>query len=314
MGDMKIIFFGSSDFSVPILQVLVGSSHNISLVVTSESQRQGRGQRQKISVVQEKAKHLNLKTQTPSNLNHSTFLQAIKDLSVDCFVVASYGKMLPTALLEIPKRYSLNVHPSLLPKYRGASPIVSQILNGETESGITIATITKKLDAGDIVAQQSFPIPAECDAITLEELLSKKSGAVLLTALETIEKRKETCTKQNEVNASYVRKLDKEMGKINWSLPANRVHNQVRAFIRWPSTFTFLNKKRVKIIKTETALSVRGKFAPGTITKIESNGPLWVQTGKGNLRILSLQPESGKVMSPHAFVIGHHVEVGQSFS
>ncbi len=311
---MKLVFFGSSDFSIPVLSALLNSSHQIELVVTTPPKKKGRGQKESKSIVHDWALSHSLACTAPADIKSLDFCGELKKLSPDCFVVASYGKILPNSILKIPIKFPINVHPSLLPKYRGAAPIARQLLNGETHSGVTLAAITEKLDAGEIMAQQEIDIQENDDALSLGKTLAELGGALALRVLDQIKQNKVELHPQNEKEATYAFKFTKEMGKINWNESAGRIHNQIRAFVPWPSAYTFWKKARIKILKSEKS-EISGKNQPpATILEIHKDGFMRVQAKSSSVRIHCVQPESGKSMSAHAFAIGRKIKVGDQFA
>lgn len=310
---MKILFFGSSSFSIPLLKALLDSHHQVVAVVTTPSKKKGRGQKESESPVHKFALACSLPCEAPATISGTAFSDRIEEFGADCFVVAAYGKILPPHLLSLPLQYPLNVHPSLLPKYRGASPIASQLLNGETHSGVTIAKIIPAVDAGEIFSHKTVDVQAEDDGVSLSEKLARVGADLLLQVLEQIETRTVTLIQQNEHEATVTKKLNKAMGKIEWNRSASEIHNQVRAFFPWPSAFTFWKGKRVKIVKTLPFGTDNKTAAPGTILDIQPDGFILVQTGLGVIQIGSVQPESGNMMNAHQFAIGHRLQIGEKF-
>ena len=313
---MKLAFFGSSSFSIPVLKSLAASKHSVDLIVTTPPAKQGRGQKEKPSEVEVYCQLAGLSCLSPHDIKSEEFTESLRSLGIDAFAVASYGKMLPDTLLSIPKKIPLNVHPSLLPKYRGAAPIARQLWNGETESGVSIAKITSHLDAGEILAQRKMTIEMSDDAISLRDKLAELGGELLLEVLDQIEMNRHQLIPQNESLASYAAKLKKEMGRIDWNQNASKIHDQIRALVPWPAAYTFFNGKRIKLLKAavEASVSVTVSHHTGTIIKIDPEGYMSVQAKQGVVKLLMIQPESGKEMNPHAFSIGSKLKPGDQFS
>lgn len=311
---MNIIFFGSSDFSIPVLSALERSSHKIVCVVTLPAQKKGRGQKESPTVVYQWAESKSIRLAAPHKINMPEFEQTIKALTPDCLVVASYGKMIPDSVLKVPKHYSLNVHPSLLPKYRGAAPIARQILNGETESGVTIARITKKLDGGEIMAQKTTPVLPDDNGITLAIRLAKMGGELALEVLEQILQGQVSLVPQHDSDSTYADKLTVEMGRINWHSPATQILRQIRGLVPWPGAFTYWQQLRIKILEASDGDQNSETKKPGAVTLLDSSGSILIQTKTGTIRLKIVQPESGKAMNAYAFALGRHLKVGDQFS
>ncbi len=311
---MKVVFFGSSDFSIPVLQALIHARHDIVLVVTTPPKKKGRGQKISGTIVEDFASSNQIRSVAPNNLKSEDFSQTLKSAHCDCLVVASYGKILPSNILRIPSKLPLNVHPSLLPKYRGAAPIAYQLLNGENVGGVTIAVVTEQLDAGDILIQKKIPIEINDNAVSLSEKLADLGGDLTLRALEQIQKNHVQLTPQENSKATYASKLSKNMGRIDWTASAINIHNQIRAFVPWPSAYTHWQEKVVKILKSELLeVDSQTHEKAGTVLSADKKGFVSVQTGKGSLRLLSVQPESKKPMTAYEFSLGYQVRVGDSF-
>ncbi|PIQ87303.1 MAG: methionyl-tRNA formyltransferase [Candidatus Omnitrophica bacterium CG11_big_fil_rev_8_21_14_0_20_45_26] len=310
---MKIVFFGSSEFSIPILEHLTKSHADVVLVVTTPERKKGRGLTPALSLVAQKAKEIGLPVFAPETLQDKKIDAQLRDAAADYFVIASYGKILPTPLLSIPKKFALNVHPSMLPKYRGASPIAAPLLEGQTKTGVSIALLTPRLDAGDLVIQEAVPIQKSDDALSLEEKLAKRGGELVIKSIELIEAGKHTLMPQKETEASYAHKIQKEDGKIDWQQSAQHIRNQVKAYVKWPGAYAFLNGKRIKILKADSVETKKQAQAPGCVTLISKKGYIEVSTGRGFLKIDQIQPESLRVMPPHAYALGRKLNIGDVF-
>lgn len=311
---MKLIFFGSSEFSIPVLSDLESSSHAIACVVTTPARKKGRGQKESPTVVHDWAESKLIKVLSPEKINKPEFVQELEAFKPDCLVVASYGKMIPDQILKLPKHYPLNIHPSLLPKYRGAAPIARQLLNGETESGITIARITSKLDAGEIILQQKVKIDDDDNGISLALRLARLGGELCLQTLEHIEKNEIVLTPQKDSESSYADKLTTQIGKIVWTKSAQEISRQVRALVPWPCAYTFFQKVRVKILDARESQVSADKKPAGSVVEINPNGSVIVQTGSGTIGLKTLHPESGKAMTAYQFALGRRLKIGDIFS
>ena len=290
---MKIIFFGSSEFAVPALEGL-----DVALVVTQPDRKKGRSQKISSTAVKMKADSLKIQTFQPEDVNSEKSIEFLKGLGADVFVVVSFGQILSKKLLDLPKLYALNVHASLLPKYRGAAPINWAIANGEKETGITIIKMNEKMDEGDIVLKEAVSINKDEDATQLSDKLSKKGAEVLLKCLDS----SINFEKQDSSKATYAPKLKKEDGLIDWNWSAEKIHNRIRAFVPWPGCFTHLDKKILKIYKASARPEPSDK-KPGTILEITKEY-ISVSAGKGILNIKELQLESKRRMSVKEFIPG----------
>lgn len=308
---MKIVFFGSSEFSVPILQALILSSEEVVQVVTTPDKPKGRGQKVTPSVVKSFANKNSLPVMAPEKLNRPEVLESLRKMSPDFVVVASYGKLVPDSLLKIPKVMSLNVHPSLIPKYRGASPIPSAILAGDKKTGVTIMEITKDLDAGDIFGQVETPIGSDENALELSERLAHLGSELLLKTIAQFKEGKVSRTPQDHSKATYAKKIGRDSGRINWAVPAVQIHNQVRAYYPWPSAYTFFRDKRLKIIKTALASTIVNLDRPGTLNIDKSAKKVFVQAQDRLLELVYVQAEGRREMSSFEFIIGQRLKPGE---
>ena len=311
---MNIIFFGSSDFAVPVLEAL-NKKENVVLVVTQPDREKGRLLKVHSTAVKQSAVGLGIKTYQPENVNKKDSIEYLKKFDIDIFVVVSFGQILKRGLLDIPKQYCLNVHASLLPKYRGAAPINWAIANGEKETGVTIIKMNEKMDEGDISSSCIVSISADDDGVTLSGRLSRKGAELLLKSIELIKEEKISFQKQDSSRATSVPKLEKQDGLIDWNMNADEIHNRVRAFVPWPGCFTLLDGKILKIWKVRLeAIPDYSGSAPGTVLEIKKSGIL-VSTGKDGLEIEELQLEGKRRMSVEEFIAGHkEIAAGKVFS
>ncbi|MBU3911829.1 MAG: methionyl-tRNA formyltransferase [Candidatus Omnitrophica bacterium] len=301
---MNIVFFGSSDFAVPVLEAL-NKKENVALAVTQPDREKGRLLKVASTAVKQSAVSLGIETYQPENVNKKDSVEYLRKFDADVFVVVSFGQILKKGLLDIPKQYCLNVHASLLPKYRGAAPINWVIANGEKETGVTIIKMNEKMDEGDISSSGIVSISADDDAITLSGKLSRKGAELLLKSIELIKEEKISFQKQDSSVATCAPKLEKQDGLIDWDMNAEEIHNRVRAFVPWPGCFTLFDRKILKIwkVRQEDIPDYSGS-PPGTVLEIKKNGIL-VSTGKGGLEIEELQLEGKRRMSVEEFIAGH---------
>jgi len=311
---MKIVFFGSSGFAVPILEELA-KSEGVALVVTQPDREKGRALKVAPTAVKLKAEELGIEIFQPEKVNTKEAIEFLKKFNADLFIVVSFGQILSKAILELPKLYCLNIHASLLPKYRGAAPISWAIANGEKETGVTIMRMNEKMDEGDIALKEIVAISEEDNAITLSEKLSKKGARVLLDAVRLIKDDKIEFIAQEHKKATLAPKLKKEDGAIDWKKSANDICNRIKAFTPWPGCFTYLDRKILKIWKavpvgTEQCSVPTGspdrwvKDKPGAVLEANKNGIL-VKTGKDALSIEELQLEGSRRMTAEEFLAGH---------
>lgn len=300
---------GTPDFAVPSLKALKEAGYQIPLVITQPDRPAGRGKRLKPPPVKVEAQKLGLKVLQPEKVKDNEELkEVLKELSPDLIVVAAYGKILPQWLLELPKYGVINVHASLLPKYRGASPIQAALLNGERETGVTIMKVIPELDAGDILSQRVVEIGQEDDAQTLHDKLAKVGAELLVETIPKFIRGEIEPRPQEASKATYCPKITKEMGRIDWERGAKEIFNMVRAFTPWPGAFTYYKGKMVKLTKVRPT---EGEGKPGEI--IEAGKRLVVATGKGAVEVLKIKPEGRKEISGEEFVRGYRPKVGDTF-
>lgn len=307
---MKIIFFSTGKLGIPSLKKLTSSKHELLAVVTQPDKPQGRGwsvQPTPVKAFIEKAAPA-IEIAEPENINDPAFVNYLKDKGADIFIVIDYGRILKKEVLDIPSKYCLNLHPSLLPKYRGAAPVNWAILNGDRETGDTIIKMNEGMDSGDIVIQESLEIKPDETAEGLFDRLSQKGGDLLLKVLDDIQEGKETLTPQDQTQATYAPKLAKKDGEIDWSLSAVDISRRIRALQPWPGAYTYLEGKVLKVQEVEVVDIGEGE-APGTIIDEEN---LVVSTGSNALQIKRLQLQGKKSMPKEEFLRGHRLKKGTS--
>jgi len=307
---MKIVFFGAPEPAAKILQQLISSQHEILAVVTQPDRPKGRGQKLTATAVKDLALKHSLPVEQPEKLkNNAAFKSRLSSLQPDIVVVVAYGKIIPPDLFSIPKHGFINVHTSLLPKYRGAAPIQWALLKGEKETGVTIMRVDETLDTGAIILQEKLEIKPDDDVVSLFEKLFAAGGPLLLKALQQIENGEAHYSEQSAADASFAPALSRESGEIDWKKPAEEINNQVRALLLWPGAHTFYHGQMIKILKSQV---VEGKAAlPGTIVEINKNSGFTVESGEGILRILRVQPAGKNAMGAYEFIIGHKLAAGE---
>ncbi len=305
-----IIFFGTPEFAVPTLKALISNGEKIVLVVTQPDRPKGRGKQIQPPEVKKVALEYGLKVVQPEKIRDQSFFSMLRELNAEIGVVVAYGKILPSEILHASEKGCINLHASLLPKYRGAAPIQWALIRGEKTTGVTTMLIDEGLDTGPIFLQKAVQIDDEDNALTLSEKLSNL-GADLV--VETIKKIRQGLIKPTPQigEATYAPQLKKEDGRVIWSLSARDIFNLIRGCYPWPCAYCFFKGERVKLIKAEV---LEGKSsAPGLI--IKANNEIVVSTGKGLLKILSIQPEGKKEMTAKEFILGRRINEGlDSFS
>ncbi len=300
---MKIIFFGTPDFAVPILRKLANSNYEIVAVVTRPDKPAGRKQEPLPSPVKVLAKKLKLKVFQPKVLEIGNW--KLETPSADLFIVASYGKIIPKEILDLPKFGALNTHPSLLPKYRGPSPIQSTILNGDTETGVTIIKLDAELDHGEIVASEKLQMRS--DRVTYGQLhdeLAEIGAKLLVEVLPKYIKGEINLATQDHSKTTFTKIITKEDARINWQKSAEEIDRLVRAYEAWPIAWTTLEGKRLKIYDAKPVNEKSGLHQPGQI--ISAAKSLILKCGAGALQINELQLESKKKLKAAEFINGHH--------
>ncbi|NLC19811.1 MAG: methionyl-tRNA formyltransferase [Clostridiales bacterium] len=308
---MKLIFMGTPDFAATILEGLIGSRHEILAVVTQPDKKKGRNQKLSASPVKELALMHGLVVYQPNKVKEPQFLDLLNELKPDAIIVAAFGQILPKALLDIPKYGCINVHASLLPKYRGAAPIQYAILDGETETGISIMYMDEGIDTGDVILQEKLVIEPDETGGSLFEKMAALGASCLLTALEQIENKTAVRIKQDHEQATYVKMISKDMGRLDFSQPAVKLERMVRGLDPWPSAFTFLDGKTLKIWKAAVEEDDEASYAarPGEIIELRRDA-IVVKTGEGKLLIKELQLEGKKRLPADAFLRGYKLACG----
>jgi len=316
-GALRVVFFGTPGFAVPTLDALRRSRHTVVAVVTQPDRPRGRGQKMAAPPVKARALAEGLPVLQPERLRDPAFLERLAALDADLGVVAAYGKILTDAVLATPPLGLINVHASLLPRYRGAAPVHRAVIAGERETGVTIMRVVKALDAGPMLSTVRRPIGPEDTSGEVERDLSHLGAALLVSAIDDLASGRSHETPQDEAAASYAHRLTKEDGVVVWSWPAERLHNLVRGLHPWPHAFTFHQGRRL-ILRRSVVCSggPEGPAAqdpPGTI--VEAGGEqLVVATGAGRLRLTEIQAEGKRPMSIREFLAGHRLAAGELLS
>lgn len=301
---MKIIYMGTPDFAVPALKALASSEHEVCAVFTQPDKPRGRKMILTPPDVKVCAQSLNIPVYQPESMKNGDALDIINQYNPDVIVVAAYGKILPKAVLDTPKLGCVNIHGSLLPKYRGAAPIQQSVLNGDKVTGITTMLMDVGLDTGDILLTEETEIGENETSGELFDRLAVLGGELILKTLSALEKGEITPRRQDESLATHTSKIDKSLCPIDFSKSAFEVHNKVRGLNPWPVATTKICGKNVKVYST--------KLCPksGKSGEVLSTKPLVVACGEKSVEILELQPEGKKRMSADAFLAGHKLEIG----
>ena len=306
---MKVVFMGTPDFSVGALEALVKAGHEVTAVVTQPDRQKGRSLEMSFSPVKECALRYELPVFQPEKIKTAEAVEVLRRYEADIFVVAAFGQILSKEILEMPKYGCINIHASLLPKYRGAAPIQWAILNGDAITGVTIMQMNEGLDTGDILTTKEVEISAEETGESLFDKLAIAGAELLIETLPEIEKGTLTPIKQEEEKASHVRMLTKEMGKIDWEKEAIVLERLVRGMNSWPSAYCRLRNKNMKVWRA-AVLEEDTDARPGEIVNVTKDA-LYIQTGKGQLILKEVQLESKKRMAVKDFLIGYQLEAGE---
>lgn len=304
---MRIVFMGTPDFAVPTLEALARGGHQLAAVVTQPDKPKGRGKSVLMPPVKEKALELGIPVYQPVKVRDPEFLEVLKELAPDVIVVVAFGQLLPKSVLELPKFGCVNVHASLLPKYRGAAPIQWAVIDGEKVSGVTTMLMDEGLDTGDMLEAREIPLDEKETGGSLFEKLGSLGGELILSTLEKLENGTIKRTPQGEATTGYAKMLKKSMGEIDWTMDAVRIERLIRGLNPWPSAYTSLNGKTLKIwaadVKDGAVTGNPGRAAVGKDT-------LLVECGSGFLAVSELQLEGKKRMDTAAFLRGFSVEDG----
>lgn len=297
---------GTPTIAVPALSALVGSGHEVVAVVTQPDRPRGRGGKMAMSPVKVRAQELDLPVLQPEKVRDEAFLQKLYHLKPDVAVVIAYGKILPKAILDIPKFGCINIHASLLPRYRGAAPINWALANGEEETGLTTMQMDPGMDTGPTYLTVVTSIDGEDDAVALKERLGKLAGPLIVETLEQVAAGMKPVP-QDDSRATMAPILTKEDGRIDWSRKAEEILNHTRAFVPWPGSHTTYRDQPWKVVEARLGESQPKQAAPGTILRVDGDSIL-VAAGEGSVRIMVLQVPGKKPMKVRDFLNGHTVE------
>lgn len=305
---MRVIFMGTPDFAVGTLEEIIRAGHEVVLTVTQPDKPKGRGNAMQFPPVKECALAHEIPIFQPKKIREEENVAYLREFQPDIIVVAAFGQILPKSILDMPKFGCINVHASLLPKYRGAAPIQWAIINGDEVTGVTIMRMDVGLDTGDMIAKKEIVIAKDETGGSLFDKLAQIGAQLCVETMETIEAGKAEYTPQNHEEATHVSMINKELGLIDWNKSATELEHLIRGLNPWPSAFTKLDGKTFKIWKANV-LSKDTKEKPGCIVSVTKNS-MEVQTGDGVLSLLEVQLEGKKRMAIDAFLRGYSVSEG----
>lgn len=318
---MRVIFMGTPDFSVGTLEALIAAGHDVCLAVTQPDKPKGRGGKMQYTPVKEKALFYDIPVYQPKRVRDPECVEELRKYKADVIVVIAFGQILPKSILELTPYGCINVHASLLPKYRGAAPIQWAVIEGESVSGVTTMQMDEGLDTGDMIMKTEVPIAADETGESLHDKLAAAGAALCVKTLKALEDGTAVHEKQGESPTAYAKMLTKELGNIDWTQPAVKIERLIRGLNSWPGTYSHWNGKVMKIWRAEAHTAEEGaKYAqdtagaeepaqPGTVLSVGKND-FTVQTGDGVLRILEVQMPGKKRMETGAFLRGNTMEPG----
>ena len=305
---MRIVFMGTPDFSVPALEALVEGGHEVVAAITQPDKPKGRGKAVLMTPVKEKAMELGIPVYQPVKVREPEFVEKLRQMEPDAIVVVAFGQILPKSILEIPRYGCVNIHASLLPKYRGAAPIQWAVIDGERESGVTTMFMNEGLDTGDMLEKEAVILDPKETGGSLHDKLSAIGGRLILSTLKGLEDGTLKGTPQTDEGTCYAKMLKKSLGDIDWTMDAAAIERLIRGLNPWPSAYTCLHGKTLKIWDGDVLEREYG-VEPGTVAEVAKDR-LVVQTGQGSLAIRSLQLEGKKRMDAGDFLRGYAVEAG----
>jgi methionyl-tRNA formyltransferase len=309
---MKIVFFGSPDSAVYSLRKILEEGHSVELIITKPDMPAGRGKKMASPPVKRFAQANNIPIYQPKKIRKDPVaLEKLKDINPDMNVVVAYGQIIPAPIIYYPRYNSINLHFSLLPKYRGASPVHWSILNGEKNTGVTVFELNEKMDSGDILSMQELPILPGEYAHELEVRLAIIGSGLLCRTIDQIDSILHT--KQDHSEATFAPLLKKEDGRLDWTKNAIEIDRNIRAFTPWPSAFSFFDQKRIKLIRGKKQNGKPPSQTPGEILDVNKSG-IQVSCGQNSTYLIQeLQPEGKKIMSAYAFSLGTVIDPGNRF-
>ena len=306
---MKVIFMGTPDFSVGTLEALVEAGHEVVLAVTQPDKPKGRGGKMQYTPVKEAALARDIPVYQPKKIREPECIEELKKYNADIMVVIAFGQILPKEILQMTPYGCINVHASLLPKYRGAAPIQWAVIDGEKVSGVTTMQMNEGLDTGDMILKTEIPLDPKETGGSLHDKLAEAGAKLCVETLKCLEDKTATWEPQGESTTAYAKMLDKNLGNINWNDPAVQIERLIRGLNPWPSAYTHWNDKVIKLWQADVVEDNTDQEA-GTIVKVEKDS-FYVQTGEGLLKIEELQLQGKKRMDVGAFLRGNHLKYGE---
>lgn len=312
MVALRLVFFGTPDFAVPALRRLLASPHPVVAAVTQPDRPRGRGHRVSFSPVKETALSAGVPVHQPDRLKAPEFLDLLASYGADLGIVAAYGRILPDPVIGTPRLGMINIHGSILPRYRGAAPVHRAVMAGEAETGVSIMRVVRELDAGPVFAVERHPIGPEDTSVDVERALAQLGAGLCARIVDDLAAGRAAEQPQDDAQATYAPRLTKEEGLIDWSRPAQDLHNQIRGLHPWPHAQTTLEQRRVLVLRSAVGAHLLARLPPGSVDQA-SGDDLLVATGKGSLRILALQLEGRRAMHTREFLAGHRLQPGTRF-
>jgi methionyl-tRNA formyltransferase len=320
---LRVLLFGTPAFAVPTLEALIASRHDVQTVVTQPDRPSGRGQKTNVPAVKRRAMDANIPVLQPDRLKDEAFLDTIRASGADLGVVIAYGKILPDGLLAIPRLGFINVHASLLPRYRGAAPVHRAVIAGESKTGVTIMRVVKALDAGPMLARVERPIGPDETSGEVERDLAARGATLLVEIVDALATGPIPEEAQNDSAATYAHRLTKDEGRVDWGQSAQQLHNQIRGLYPWPHAFTYHQGKRLILLRSETGVAsdragtglLPSHAAPVPGSVLDATGDrLIVATGEDVLAIRELQAEGRRPMTAREFLAGYRIAPGDRLS
>ncbi|CEP69450.1 Methionyl-tRNA formyltransferase [Moorella glycerini] len=306
---MRLVFMGTPDFAVPSLKALLNSGHEIAGVVTQPDRPRGRGKKLQPPPVKETALAAGLPVSQPAAMKEEEFLTRLQQWQPEVIVVVAFGRILPQEILDLPEKGCINLHASLLPRYRGAAPIHRAVMNGEKETGVTTMWMVPQLDAGDIILQEKLPIGPDATTGEIHDRLAILGAELLVHTLDLVATGRAPRQPQDDALATYAPPLQPDEEKINWERPAGKIYNLIRGLNPWPGAYTLRAGERLKVYGARI-LDEATTGVPGQVVAVTSEGFV-VQAGRGKLLITTVQPQGKKIMPADAYLRGYPLATGE---
>ncbi|BCV20962.1 methionyl-tRNA formyltransferase [Moorella sp. Hama-1] len=306
---MRVVFMGTPDFAVPSLQAMVAAGHEVAAVITQPDRPRGRGKKFLPPPVKETALKAGLPVWQPARMQDEGLLHGLRQLDPELIVVVAFGRILPREILDLPGQGCVNLHASLLPRYRGAAPIHRAVMNGETETGVTTMWMAPRLDAGDIILQEKLPISPAATTGEIHDRLAEMGAGLLVHTLELIATGRAPRRPQDETLVTYAPPLRPEEEEIDWQQPAEVIYNQIRGLNPWPGAYTRRSGERLKIYGAQVA-EPTAAGRPGEVVQLTKDGFV-VQTGRGQVLITNVQPAGKRAMAAGAYLQGYPLAPGE---